>query len=183
MLKREPLFLLHFVFLFILTCFSELSHVSIAGINSSCNLKKIINNRKRKYGLKYALRNLGSLGNTLESPREQSPRSVNQWGDTKGEAERTRCQASWSVDQFLSESFSKVNANDLNSTFPSLGHADPQPALLRNLMVSVSNWSPPLEVGHLYEAKSGNVHAPGYSAKSLAGDQLPEEKVNQETSG
>lgn len=41
-------FIIFFLFILTLFCFSELSHVSIIGKNYLCNLKKIINNRKRK---------------------------------------------------------------------------------------------------------------------------------------
>lgn len=55
-----------------LCCFSKFSHVSIISMNSLCNFKKIVNSTKRKYSVKYALKNLGRLGNTLKSPRKQS---------------------------------------------------------------------------------------------------------------
>lgn len=61
-----------------LCCFSKFSYVSIISMNSSCNFKKIVNSTKRKHSVKYALKNLGRLGNTLKSPRKQSPMFVYQ---------------------------------------------------------------------------------------------------------
>lgn len=109
---------------------------SYFSVNSLHNFKKIVNNRKRKkYDLKYAVRNLGALGNTLKSPI-----FVHQWSNLKGEVEHTRCQTSQLTSFCPISHLFKGNANDLYSKFPSLCHTDLQQ--LRNPIVSISSLSP-----------------------------------------
>lgn len=54
-------------------CFSEFCPVSRIRVGNLGNFKNRVNtNRKRKHGLKHALRNLGGLGDIVKSPGEQS---------------------------------------------------------------------------------------------------------------